>query len=65
MNKPEYDKWAEVLLTEIYYTPEEHRAALVKEHLLKAVKRGYLDGAQNAWWKDRELNEVVYLTGLV
>ena len=47
--KPEYDQWARALLEEIYYTPEDLRAALVKEHLLKAVQRGFTDGAEIGW----------------
>lgn len=47
--KPEYEVWAEQLLQDIYYTPEHLRAALVTEHLLKAVKRGYLDGTDSGW----------------
>ncbi len=48
--KPEYDQWAEQLLQEIYYAPDEgHRVAIIKEHLLKAVRRGYTDGAENNW----------------
>jgi hypothetical protein len=47
--KPEYDQWAEQLLQEIYYAPEEHRVAVIKEHLLKAVQRGYVDGTETGW----------------
>jgi hypothetical protein len=48
--KPEYEVWAEQLLQDIYYAPDEgHRVAVVKEHLLKAVRRGYVDGANNGW----------------
>lgn len=48
--KPEYDQWAEYLLQEIYYAPTpEHRVAVIKEHLLKAVQRGYTDGLDNGW----------------
>ena len=54
MKKPEYDQWAEALLQEIYYTPEHLREALIKEHLLKAVKRGYLDSELNGWWHHQE-----------
>ena len=52
--KPEYDAWAAYLLQEIYYTPEEHRSALVKEHLIKAVRRGYTDALENGWWRAQE-----------
>ena len=52
--KPEYDQWAENLLQEIYYAPEDHRVSIIKEHLLKAVKRGYLDGATNDWVNAQE-----------
>lgn len=51
MKKPEYDLWAEALLQEIYYAPEDQRINVVKTHLLKAVQRGYRDGAENnEWW---------------
>ena len=52
--KPEYTQWAEALLQEIYYTPEELRASLVETHLLKAVQRGYTDAVENDWWKKQE-----------
>jgi hypothetical protein len=54
--KPEYDQWAENLLQEIYYAPEEHRVSVIKEHLLKAVRRGYVDGALNDWVAVQEAN---------
>lgn len=48
--KPEYDQWAESLLQEIYYAPDDyHRVAVIKEHLLKAVQRGYVDGTETGW----------------
>lgn len=47
--KPEYTQWAEQLLQDIYYAPEEKRVEVVHEHLLKAVRRGYVDGAENSW----------------
>lgn len=56
--KPEYDVWAAYLLQEIYYTPEEHRMALVKEHLLKAVQRGYTDALDNGWWRAQEESHI-------
>lgn len=49
-----YDDWAEALLQEIYYCPEHQRVALIAEHLLKAHKRGYLDGAESGWIRSRE-----------
>lgn len=49
--KPEYEQWANYLLQEIYYTPEHLRAALIQEHLLKAVRRGFVD---NDWWEAQE-----------
>lgn len=52
--KPQFKQWSEYLLQEIYYTPEHLRAALIEEHLLKAVRRGYTDGAENGWWKEQE-----------
>ncbi len=52
--KPEYDIWAEIMLQEIYHTPEEHRVDYIKEQLLKAVKRGYLDGVESGWWEELE-----------
>jgi hypothetical protein len=48
----DYDKWAEDLLLEIYYAPDNLRCELIKEHLIKAAKRGYTDGADNDWWKE-------------
>ncbi len=52
--KPEYDQWAENLLQEIYYTPEDLRVSLIKEHLLKAVRRGYTDALENGWWSHQD-----------
>jgi len=55
--KPDYDKWAEALLQEIYYAhDEDHRTAILKENLLKAARRGYADGVDNGWAdiQDRE-----------
>lgn len=52
--KPEYDVWAENLIQEIYYAPEDQRVSVVKEHLLKAVRRGYVDGALNDWVNAQE-----------
>lgn len=45
----DWDKWASNLLEEIYYTPENLRVALVKEHLLKAELRG-----KNEWIETQE-----------
>lgn len=47
----DYNEWAANLLEEIYYTPQDQRISLLKEHLEKAHKRGYTDGAENDWWK--------------
>ena len=52
MNDIDYDKWAENLLQEIYYAPEDQRVALISEHLQQAKRRGYTDGADNDWWKE-------------
>ena len=52
--KPEYDVWAEALLQEIYYAPEDHRVSLIREHLLKAVQRGHTDALENGWWKEQD-----------
>ncbi len=52
--KPEYDMWAESMLQEIYFTPEEHRVEYIKEQLLKAVQRGYTDAVETDWWKEQE-----------
>ena len=54
MNDIKYNEWAENLLQEIYYAPEEQRVAVIHEHLLKAAKRGYTDGSNNAWWREQE-----------
>lgn len=54
MKKPEYDRWAEALLIEIKAAPDSHKQSIVKEHLYKAVKRGFLDGLENGWWKEQE-----------
>ena len=54
MMKPNYDQWAEALLQEIYYAPEEHRLSVVKEHLLKATQRGYRDAVVNDWWRHQD-----------
>lgn len=41
MNDIDYDKWSETLLQEIYYAPDDaHRASVIREHLLKAERRG-------------------------
>lgn len=54
---PEYEEWARMLLEEIYYAADEgHRTAILKEHLLKANRRGYIDGTLNSWWKEQEKN---------
>lgn len=53
--KPEYDQWAEALIQEIYYAPEDQRVSIVKEHVLKAVKRGYLEGSNNAWGNAQDI----------
>ena len=55
MNDIDYNSWAENLLQEIYYAPDDaHRAAVLKENLLKAAKRGYTDGLDNGWWHEQE-----------
>lgn len=52
MSKPEYDQWAEALLQEIYYAPDEdHRVAIITEHLLKAVRRGHIDSVHIPHWQ--------------
>lgn len=50
----DYNEWAANLLEEIYYTPQDQRISLLKEHLEKAHRRGYTDGAENDWWKEQE-----------
>ncbi len=61
--KPEYDQWAENLLQEIYYAPTDaHREAVIKEHLLKAVQRGYVDGLENGWAKEQDKEYKAYST---
>lgn len=53
----DFNSWAEALLQEIYYAPdEEHRVAIIAEHLLKATKRGYLDGSEFGWVHAQEKN---------
>ena len=52
----DYDKWAEALLEEIYYCPENQRATLVCDHLQKAFKRGYKDGLENGWAYEQDLH---------
>ena len=56
MSKPEYDVWAEIMLQEIYFTPEEHRVDYIKEQLLKAVRRGYTEGLELGWANEQEAN---------
>lgn len=48
------DKWADNLLQEIYYAPENHRVALIADHLWKAVRRGFTDGSDNGWIATQE-----------
>ena len=55
--KPEYYMLAEIMLQEIYHTPEEHRVDYIKEQLLKAVQRGYTDSLENGWWKEQEKSQ--------
>jgi hypothetical protein len=56
--KPNYDMWAEALLQEIYYAPEDQRASVVKAALLQASKRGYAEGSD--WgWRDAQENDML------
>lgn len=50
----DFSTWANYLLQEIYYTPEHLRATLIQDHLLKAVRRGFVDAAHNDWWAAQE-----------
>ena len=53
----DFHRWAESLLQEIYYAPnDEQRESIIAEHLLKAVKRGYVDGTDFGWVHDQEAN---------
>lgn len=58
--KPDYDQWAEALIQDIYYSPEDKRVDIVKHHLLKAVQRGYTEGIESGWWKEQEKQRCSY-----